>query len=75
MHCHDMRLELRWLIFYMFEALGHFHRLLVTSVTPPSSRGPALTGLVMYLPPLSVILFRGYAIQLRRVKVWQYINT
>lgn len=28
MHCHDMRLELRLLIFTCFEALGHFHRLL-----------------------------------------------
>lgn len=47
MHCHDTRLELRWLIFYMFEALGHFHRHIRN---PPFIMGSGLDR-PCYVPP------------------------
>lgn len=71
MNCHDMRLELRWLIFYMLEALAIFIDYCHIR-NPPFFTGSGLDQ-PGYVPPR--IIRRPAAIQLRRVKVWQYINT
>lgn len=49
MHCHDMRLELRWLIFYLFRGVGL--TTITSSVTPITGSGLDQPGYV----PLRII--------------------